>query len=79
MALEKEQETYARKLPELVGQEGKFALVSGDELLGIFGTYEDALKGGYTQVGVKPFLVREIQAIQFVQFISRFVDSPCRT
>lgn len=78
MALEKELETYKAKLAELAGSEGKFALVQGQEIVGIFDTYADAIKEGYAKFGLTPFLVKQIQAVERVQFVSRFVD-PCRT
>ena len=77
MALEKELETYKRKLPELKADEGKFALIRGDELVGVFGTYEDALTEGYKLFELEPFLVQKIQAIEQVQFITRLLDTSC--
>lgn len=78
MALEKELETYKAKLPELTASEGKFVLIHEAEVSGIFDTYADAIKEGYEKFGLNPFLVKQIQAIERVQFISRFVD-PCHT
>jgi len=79
MALEKELETYKNKLPELQGNEGKFVLIRGDQVVDMYSSYEDAIKEGYAKFGVNsPFLVKQIQAVQQVQFISRFVD-PCHT
>lgn len=76
MPLEKELETYNKKLPELKEHEGKYALISGENVVEVFNTYEDALKSGYDRFGLQPFLVKQIMAIEQVQFISRFVD-PC--
>ena len=78
MALEKELETYQAKLAELAASEGKYVLIRGNEISGIFDTYSDAIKEGYTRFGLDPFLVKQIQAIERVQFVSRFVD-PCLT
>lgn len=78
MALEKEQDTYRAKLSELKASEGKFVLIHGSDISGIFDTYADAIKEGYDRFGLEPFLVKQIQAIERVQFISRFVD-PCHT
>ena len=79
MALEQELQTYKTKLPELLADdgEGKFALVHGDKVVEVYGTYEDALKAGYSQFGLNPFLVKQIQSVEQVHFISRFV--PCHT
>jgi hypothetical protein len=78
MALEKELEAYKSKLPELTASEGKFVLIHGDQVVGIFDTYADAIKEGYEKFGLEPFLVKQIQAIERVQFVSRLVD-PCHT
>ena len=76
MTLEKELETYKNKFPELKDNEGKFVLIHGEDVVNVFSTYEDALKQGYQKFGLTPFLVKQIQTIEQVQFISRFVD-PC--
>lgn len=77
--LEKELETYKQKLPELKDQEGKFALVKDDKL-DVYSTYEDAVKAGYKEYGLdNPFLVRQIHAIERVEFITRCLDLPCPT
>ena len=77
MALEKEVETYKAKLSELLADagEGKFVLIQGEETVGVYGTYEDAIKEGYSRFQLKPFLVKQIQSIENenVQFISRLV------
>ena len=80
MALERELETYKRKLPELIADnsEGKYALIHGDDVVDVLGTYEDAIKEGYTKFGLEPFLVRQIQSAEQVHFISRLL-SPCPT
>ncbi len=76
MALEQELETYKQKLPELKENEGKFVLIHGNKIVDIFSTYDDAIKAGYQQFGLQPFLVKQIHSIEQVQFISRFAD-PC--
>jgi len=73
MALEKELATYKRKLPELKNQEGKFALIHGEEVVDFFSTYEDAIKSGYQKYQMEPFLVKRVQATEPVFFISRSV------
>ncbi len=79
MALEKELETYKQKLPELLAEEGKFVLIQDSEVVGIYTSYEDAIKEGYSKFGPnKPFLVKRIQSMDQVHFISRFVE-PCHT
>jgi hypothetical protein len=77
MALEQELQTYKTKLPELVADEGKFALIHGENVIDVYGTYEDAIKPSYEKFKLEPFLVKQIQSVEQVQFISRFV--PCHT
>jgi hypothetical protein len=78
MPLEKELETYKSKLSELAASEGKFVLIHGDQLLGTYDTYSDAIKEGYEKLGLKPFLVKQVQAVERIQLVSRFV-TPCHT
>jgi hypothetical protein len=77
MALEKELETYKSKLPELKGSEGKFVLIHGADVAGTFSSYEDAIKEGYALFKLEPFLVKQIQAIEQVQFVTRLVAPSC--
>ena len=78
MALERELATYKNKLPELLAnaEDGKFALIHGDELVAVYGTYEDAIKEGYGRFKLEPFLVKHIEATEQVQFISRLSMCP---
>jgi hypothetical protein len=77
MALEKELATYQSKLSELKENEGKFVLIHGSDVIDVFGTYEDAVKEGYARFKLEPFLVKQIQSVEQVHFISRLID-PCR-
>lgn len=77
MPLEKELETYNNHLAEWTADNGKFVLIRGDEVKGVYGTYEDALKEGFETYGLNEFLVKQIQTVQQVQFISRLLDSAC--
>ncbi len=69
MALERELATYERKRRELAELAGKFVLVHGDDIVGCFGTYDDAIKAGYQQFGLEPFLVKRIETV----FLPRLV------
>lgn len=74
MPLETEMKTYREKLAELREHEGKFVLIHGTEVVDFFSTYDDAIKEGYQQFGVTPFLVKRVEAAEQMLFISRFVD-----
>jgi hypothetical protein len=76
MALEQELATYNAKLPELKEHEGQYALIQGSEVVGVFSTYEDAIKIGYDKFQLAPFLVKQIDTLEQAQFVSRFAD-PC--
>ncbi len=73
MALEEEWETYQKELPSMSPQEGKYVLIHGSQVVDFFVSYEDALKAGYSQFSVQPFLVKQIEMVERVHFINRFV------
>ncbi len=73
---QKELETYKRKLPDLAGSEGKFALISEGDVVGVFDSYGDALQTGYEKLGLKPFLVKQISTAEQIGFFSRSLDCP---
>jgi hypothetical protein len=52
-------------------------LIRGTTLVGTFTSYEDAIKEGYAQFKLEPFLVKQIQAIEQVQFVTRLVAPSC--
>jgi hypothetical protein len=80
MALEKELETYSRELATLADQQGKFVVIQGDSVIGVYVSYEDALKIAYEKCGLKPFLVKKIQTVEQAQFFTRdLCFEPCRT
>jgi hypothetical protein len=63
--LEKEQNTFEQKLPELLKNNlGKFVLIKGDQVIGIYVAIDDALSIGYDKFKSEPFFVRQILAIQ---------------
>lgn len=77
MALEKELATYKTKLPELKeNNEGKFVLIHGEDIVGVYDSYEDAMKIGYERFKLEAFLVKKIEAVEQAQFVSRYVN-PC--
>jgi hypothetical protein len=75
--LETELKTYEAKLPELIPHAGKFVVIKNSEVLGIFDTYQDALKAAYEKFGLEPFFVRQIAAVSQVSYFSRDIPA-CR-
>jgi len=78
MALERELETYKQKLPELKEHEGKFVLIRGQEVAGVFAAYEDAINEGYRRFGLEAFLVKQISSIDRPLFIDRIAELEAR-
>jgi hypothetical protein len=74
MVLEKEIETYHSKLPELLAHQGKFVVIHEGDVIGFFDTYADAVQAGYDKCGLESFLVKQVQEVEQVQFITA---SPC--
>ena len=68
--LETELATYQAKLQELTKDEGKFVVIRGEDIR-IFDTYEDAIKHGYEQFGLEPFLVKKIASNEPVFHFTR--------
>jgi hypothetical protein len=75
MALETELQTYQKRRAELLAHEGKFVLIHGEEVAGIWDTYEDALKTGYEKYGLEPFMVKRIVEVEAVNYSTR--HTPC--
>lgn len=70
--LAEEVATYAAQKDSLVRDSlGKYVVISGDKVLGTWDSYEEALEAGYTHVGLKPFLVREVRLVDEVHYIYR--------
>ncbi len=78
--LKKELETFEQhKLELLATSEGKYAVVQGDRVVGVWDTYADALTAGYKEFGVTtPFLVKQLTSIETVQHFTRNI-APCRS
>jgi hypothetical protein len=60
--LAEEMATYRDRLPELLGRQGQYVLIRGDEVGGVFQDRSEALREGYRRFGIVPFLVRQITA-----------------
>jgi len=71
MQLEREMATYKASLPDLLQHEGKYALIQGDSVADVFATYQDALRQGYRQFGLEPFMVKQILSTERVHFMTR--------
>jgi hypothetical protein len=74
-ALKQELETYELHRSSLLSEsEGKFVLIHGDEVAGVWPTYREALKTGYERYGLQPFLVKQIELVESVQVFTRDIS-----
>ena len=78
-ALAQELATFKDLLPSLLKDEGKYAVIKGDKLIGVFDSYSDALSQGYKVAHLEPFLVKKIAGTETIAYFSRDVDSACIT
>jgi len=79
MALEREQETYQRELARLLAEaSGKYVLIHGNEVAGLYDTYQDAIREGYLKFKLEPFMVKRVAVTEQAQYITRDL-APCRT
>jgi hypothetical protein len=69
-ALREELVFYESKKAEwLLAHEGKFVLIKGSKLLGVFETQEQAYSEGLQQLGNTPFLIKQVMKEEPVQSI----------
>ena len=69
MKLEKEYQTYLRHKEQLLAKnEGKYVLIKDTQIADVYASYEDALKEGLKKFGNVPFLVKQIQREDDVNF-----------
>lgn len=76
--LDKEVETYKRLLPTLLDRTGKYALIKGDELAGVWDTYADAIQAGYDRFGLTGFMVKQILPFEPVHYFTRNSQPKCQ-
>lgn len=60
--LAQELRTFLRELPRLLaeGNEGRFALVKGSDIVSVWDTSDDAYQAGCERYGMGPFLAQPI-------------------
>lgn len=75
MSLNQELQVYRLHLIDMLGvndvNEGKYVVIKGENILGYFAAYEDALNFGYDQCGLTPFLVKRIERNESILYFSR--------
>ena len=74
MPLERELATFQAKLPDLwATAAGKYVLIHGEEVAGVYGTWGEASDAGYERFGLDPVLVKQIVKHEEPIFVSRDV------
>jgi hypothetical protein len=80
MALEEELATYRRELPKmLAAHEGEYALVNGQKVDSFWATKGEAHKAGYERFGLKPFLIKKVEAVEPVHDLYIDLNRPCQS
>jgi hypothetical protein len=65
MALEIEIERYKELLPELLpSSAGKFAVIKGRDLIGVFDDMDEGYRAALDKYGVTSFLLRPVRAVE---------------
>ncbi|MFO0927720.1 MAG: hypothetical protein U0736_11890 [Gemmataceae bacterium] len=74
-----EWDTYRREVGRLLreGHEGRFALIKGEQVIGLFATLEEARTAGYHRFLAQPFLIQQVRAHEPLYRHSRY--QPCPT
>lgn len=66
---ERESETYKKELPRLLREPGRFVLIRGAEVGGVYDTWRDAVQIGYEKYGVGPFFVKQIRLVESLEYL----------
>ena len=67
--LQQELATYQEQRERLLAiAKGKYVLIKGDRVLGVFDTEQDAIRQGYHQLGNVPFLAKQVLEIEPRQY-----------
>ena len=75
-----ELETYKENKPQLLAaSEGKYVLIKGEEILGVYADEQEATQKGFDEFGYNcPFFVRQITKREPVLYI-KGINVPCLT
>lgn len=71
-------ETYRRELPNLLqqGHAGRYAVIKGDQVLGIWDTIDDALQAADDRFGAEPVATFKINPLDIERFALMDARSP---
>ncbi len=66
---EEELAAYRKALPDWMEQEGKWVLILGSEIAGVFDSFAQAIDEGYERYGLAQFMVKPIHQVEPVYFM----------
>ena len=69
--LAEECSVYDRMLPKWREREGQFVLISDSQVVGFFDEYVQAVRAGYQQFGIAPFLVEQVRSPRQAHTVTR--------
>ena len=74
-----EWETYRREVSRLLaeGDEGRFVLIKGDQIIGLFDTCEEARAAGAGRFLLQPYLIQQVRSREPLHHRVRY--GPCPT
>lgn len=67
--LDKEMETYQERVSGWDDKIGEFVLIKGEEVVGFYSRYADAVSAGYENFGLESFLVKQISVLEQSHFL----------
>ena len=76
LTLERERRTYEAALPDMLkAGSGQYVVIRGDEVCKMLPTYEEALRWAYETFGLERFMVKQVNAVEPVVYLSRHLGS----
>jgi hypothetical protein len=80
VVLDEELDSYKRELPNmLAAHSGEYALIHGQHVLGFWPTRVEAYAAGVERVGLGPFLVKKVEAVEPVFDLYVGLNLPCES
>lgn len=67
--LDKEMETYQELVSGWDDKIGEFVLIRGEEVVGFYPRYTDAVTAGYEKFGLESFLVKQVSVLEQSHFL----------
>jgi hypothetical protein len=79
MALENIMEVFRKNRPNLLADpvnEGRYALVNEEKVIGVYPSFDAALAVGYELLGLRPFLIQQVVQHEIPKYFSRNIKCP---